>query len=118
MSDESKRDPAFPLPHILQPGEILEAHAAVEDAIIAVTNHRVIVAEGERTVLDIPFSGLRRIQFDIERGRVASMVIVPEHPRDEPRVVSIPGARLRDAAIALAVIAERLNPSDATEETG
>jgi len=29
-----------------------------------------------------------------------------------------PGARLRDAAIALAVIAEQMNPSDATEETG
>ena len=84
MSDDSRRDPAFPLPHILQPGEILEAHATVQDAIIAVTNHRVIVAEGDRTVLDIPFSGLRRIQFDIERGRVAPMVILPEHPRDEP----------------------------------
>jgi hypothetical protein len=118
MSDDSKRDPAFPLPHILQPGEILEAHAAVEDAIIArhqSPGHR----GGERTHRPrYPVLGAAPDPVDIERGRVASMVIVPEHPRDEPRVVSIPGARLRDAAIALAVIAERLNPSDATEETG
>jgi hypothetical protein len=75
------------------------------------------VAEGGRIVLDVPFSGLRRIQFDIERGRVASMVIVPEHIGDEPRVVSIPGSRLREAALALAAIAERLNPA-ADQETG
>jgi hypothetical protein len=64
----------------------------------------MIVSVNARTAAHAKFAG--------------SMVTVPEHPPDEPRVVSIPGARLRDAAIALAVIAERLNPSDATEEAG
>jgi hypothetical protein len=96
-----------PLLHILQPGEVLETHATALDAVIAVTSHRLIVTEGRRAVLDIPFSNLRRIQFDVERGRDATMVIVPD--RDEPRVVAVPISKLTETANVLAIIGERLN---------
>jgi len=111
VSDPSNRQQRpFALPHILQPGEILETQADAEDAVIVVTSQRLIVAEGERLVLDVPFTELRRIQFDIERGRHATLVIVPEHIANEPRVVAVPISTLRDAAHALAVVGERLNP--------
>jgi hypothetical protein len=118
MSDASdRREQRFPLPHILQPGEVLETQAAADDAVIAVTSQRLILTEGERLVLDIPFSELRRIQFDIERGRRSTVVIVPEHIANEPRVVAVPTSTIREAALALAVIGERLNPTR-DEEAG
>jgi hypothetical protein len=77
--------------------------------VIAVTDHRLILADNRRTILDVPFSGLRRIQFDIERGRAATLVIVPEHISDEPQVLAVPIPRLREVAGTLAVVGERLN---------
>ena len=117
MSDQSNRDPSFPLPHILQPGEVVESQAVAEDSVLAVTSQRIILAEGDRTVLDLPFSGLRRGQFDVERGRVATLVIVPEHVTHEPRVVAIPIPKLRETALALARIGERLNEDKASQGT-
>ena len=117
MSDTS--NPAgrsFPLPHILHPGEVVETQAIVEGSAIAVTKERLILAEGNKTVLDIQFDELRRIQFDIERGRDATLVIVPEHISNWPRIVSVPVAHLRETAAVLARIGERIN--EATEETG
>ena len=96
----------------------METHATAQDVVIAVTNERLIVVDDNRPILDVPFSGLRRIQFDIERGRPASLVIVPELVRDEPRVLNIPIAKLREAAIALARIGERLNPDAEEQPTG
>jgi hypothetical protein len=113
VSDPQQR--SFPLPHILQPGEVLETRAAAQDAVVAVTSRRLMVTEGERLVLDVPFSELRRVQFDIERGRPATLVIVPEHIANEPRVVAVPISSLRDAALALAAIGERLNPTSEQE---
>ena len=105
---------AFPHPHILQPGEVLETHATADDVVIAVTSHRLVMTDGERTLLDLPFSGLRRIQFDIERGRAATMVVVPDHASHEPQVVAVPIPNLRAAALALAVIGGRLNDPEGT----
>ena len=45
---------SYPLPHVLQPGEIVEGQAEADGAVIAVTRQRLVVAEGDKTVLDIP----------------------------------------------------------------
>jgi len=100
---------SFPVPHVLRPGEVVETHAVADESVIAVTGERLIVVEGDRTVLDIPFDELRRIQFDIERGRKATLVIVPEHINNWPQVVSIPIPNLRETALVLARIGERVN---------
>ncbi|HTK46004.1 MAG TPA: hypothetical protein VL749_11710 [Patescibacteria group bacterium] len=100
---------SFPLPHVLQPGEVVESQAVAGGAVIAVTEQRLVVAESDRVVLDVPFSELRRIQFDIERGRDATLVIVPEHISNWPRIVSVPVAALRETAATLARIGERIN---------
>jgi hypothetical protein len=88
----------------------------VEGSAIAVTRERLIVVEGDKPVLDIPFDELRRIQFDIERGRDATLVIVPEHISNWPRIVSVPVRHLRDTAVVLARIGERIN--EAAKKTG
>jgi hypothetical protein len=56
----------------------------------------------------VPLDGIRRIQFDIERSRPATLVIVPEHAHNEPQVLSIAPPQYRAAAEALVVIGEDL----------
>ena len=52
----------------------------------------------------------RELQFDIERGKAATLVIVPE--TREPRVVAIQIPELRETALALALIGRRLNEQE------
>jgi hypothetical protein len=101
-------DPPLPLLHILQPGEVVDVQAIAQDVVIAVTDHRLIVADERHTILYLPFADVRRVQFDIEQGRAATLVIVPEHVTDEPQVLSVPIQRLRETAAALALVGERL----------
>ena len=98
----------FPLPHILQPGEVVESQAQADGFLIAVTGQRVIVTDGSRPVMDTTFGELRRIQFDVERRRPATLVIVPEDPRHEPQVIAVPPARYAEVTAMLATIGQRL----------
>jgi hypothetical protein len=93
---------------VLEPDERLHVQAQARDAAIVVTDRRLIVAAGERLALAVRFEGLRRIQFDIERERPATMVIVPESPRDEPQVLAIPPDQYEEVARALALVGRRL----------
>jgi hypothetical protein len=98
-------------PHVLdalEPGEELRHQARATDAILAVTDRRLVVAARDRVALAVPFQSLRRIQFDIERDRPATLVIVPEMAHDEPQVLSIPPDRYAEAADALVAIGEKL----------
>jgi hypothetical protein len=92
----------------LEPDEVLEAHAKARDIAIAVTDRRLLVGAGARLALNVPFDGLRRIQFDIERQRPATMVIVPERPQDEPQVLAVDPGEYDEVARALAIIGRRL----------
>jgi hypothetical protein len=78
---------------------------------VVVSDRRLIVAARERVALTVGFDQLRRIQFDIERDRPATMVIVPEEAQHEPQVLAIPTSELRSAARALALIGSRLAAS-------
>ncbi|HEY4227186.1 MAG TPA: hypothetical protein VGM49_02520 [Candidatus Limnocylindrales bacterium] len=92
----------------LEPGEIVEAIAEATGARLLVTDRRLAVATDDRVALDIRLAGLRRIQFDIERVRPATLVIVPEHPKDEPQVLGIAPSRYEEVTKALAIIGRRL----------
>ncbi len=92
----------------LEPDEKLEVQARAREAAIAVTNRRLIVAANNRLALDVPLDGLRRIQFDIERSRPATMVIVPERPQDEPQVLAIDPEHYDAVARVLAIVGRRL----------
>jgi hypothetical protein len=87
----------------------VEVEARVNDALVLVTDKRVAVASRpDRFDLDIPFESLRRVQFDIERTRPAVLVIVPEHPTDQPQVLSVPPEGYDVVGQALAIIGRRL----------
>jgi hypothetical protein len=94
--------------HLLQPGERVALGVAATNEELRVTDRRLIVTSAGHVRLDIPYERLRRIQFDIETGRPATMVIVPHLPSDEPQVLAIPHESLHHAAQLLAFVGERL----------
>jgi hypothetical protein len=103
-------DPEFEpqLRQLLDPDETLRVQARVRDALIAVSDRRLVVATRERVALNVSFDELRRIQFDIERDRPATMVIVPEEAHNEPQVLAIPPEAFKKTAEALALIGHQL----------
>jgi hypothetical protein len=109
---------------LLEPDETIRVRARARDAVLAVSDRRLIVAARERLALSVGFHELRRIQFDIERDRPATMVIVPEEAHHEPQVLAIPPEEFRATAEALALIGQQLamirraagGPSDATAD--
>ena len=111
MSEE--HDDLLPeISHVLAPGEQLHAAGRATDAVVAATDRRLLVAIGKRLVLDADYHELRRIQFDIERRRPATLVIVPDVPDHEPQVLAIPYAELRRISDALTVVGERFGELD------
>ena len=94
--------------HLLQPGERVELELESFGATLLVTDRRLLVSYAQNVRLDIPYEGLRRIQFDLEARRPAAMVIVPHLPADEPQVLSVPREQLHLAAEILAFVGERL----------
>ncbi len=97
-----------PALRLLAEDETVHVVADAMSARILVTDRRVAVASEDRLTLDIGFDGLRRIQFDIERDRPATLVIVPESPAHEPQVLAIPPERYDEVTAALAIIGRRL----------
>jgi hypothetical protein len=109
MSDRREDSPEPVLLHILRPDEALHIQARSVDSTVAITSRRLIVTSGERVELDIPYDQLRRVQFDIERGRPATLVIVPEWPTDRPQVLSIPPEEYEHAAYGVGRIGQYLD---------
>ena len=103
-------DPEFEpqLRRVLDPDETLRVQARLRDALIAVSDRRLVVTTRERVALNIGFHELRRIQFDIERDRPATMVIVPEEAHNEPQVLAIPPEAFSNTAEALTLIGQQL----------
>ncbi|TME82539.1 MAG: hypothetical protein E6I45_05885 [Chloroflexi bacterium] len=109
MSEAREPDFEPTILRLLQSEEKLQMAARARDAILAVTDRRLVVADDQRVALDIPYDSVRRVQFDIERARPATLVIVPESPSDEPQILAIPPEEYDRAASALAVIGQRLS---------
>jgi hypothetical protein len=93
-----------PVLRLLEPDEQVHVHARATDAVMLVTNRRVAVSVNDKLALAVPFEGLRRIQFDIERERPATLVLVPDAPQDVPQVLSIPPEEYLAVGEALAII--------------
>lgn len=104
--------PDHPVARRLAPDESVLAHIPVAAARIVVTDRRLAVADEERLALDIEIAALRRIQFDIERNRPATLVIVPDHALHEPQVLAVPPEQLPAVAEALAYVGQRLSAGD------
>jgi hypothetical protein len=99
------------LRRLLEPDEQLHVRAEATDAVMLVTDRRVAVSVNDRLSLAVPFEGLRRVQFDIERERHATLVLVPDAPRDIPQVLVIPPEQYAAVGEALAIIGRRFAES-------
>lgn len=96
-------------PHlrILEPDETLHVQARASDAVMLVTDRRVAVAVQDRLAMAVPFEALRRIQFDVERDRHATLILVPDQVADTPQVLVIPPEEYSAVGEAIAVIGQR-----------
>jgi hypothetical protein len=97
-----------PILRTVAQSEAIHAVARVRDAHVVVTERRLAVASRARLMLDVPIDNLRRIQFDIERQRPATLVVVPEHPGDEPQVLAVHPDDYRSVADLLVVLGRRI----------
>jgi hypothetical protein len=93
---------------LLEPDEVLVVRARAGDALIAITDRRLAVLEAERIALAVDILSVRRVQFDIEKSRPATLVIVPERPGDPPQVLVVPAEDYQPIASALVEIGRRL----------
>jgi hypothetical protein len=96
-----------PALRVLDPDEEIHVTATAGDNVVIVTDRRLAIGTGERLVLDVPIDNLRRIQFDVERDRPATLVVVPERPQDEPQVLAVRPPEIEAVAQALVVIGRR-----------
>jgi hypothetical protein len=97
----------FPLLQDIDPEEI-RAQAKADGHIVLVTDDHLRVGSGDLTQLDLPIEGVRRIQFDIERERPATLVIVPDAPSIEPVVVMVLPEEYEHVSHALAVLGMKM----------
>jgi hypothetical protein len=100
-----------PVHRALDADEEIHLEAAAGDQVVVVTNRRLAIGSEQRLALDVPIDNLRRIQFDIERRRPATLVIVPDDPGDEPQVLTVGPTEFRGVADALVIIGQRLAES-------
>ena len=107
-----------PALRLLAPDEMVEVQAPAGDALVVVTDRRLAVANTERLMLDIPIEGLRRIQFDIERKRPATLVIVPEQRDYDPQVLAIDPSGFEAIARALVTVGLRFAAGNDEQQTG
>lgn len=101
VSTASNDHPAL---RLVQAGEAVQVLVEASEVAVLVTDRRVVVTSAGRVALNIGIDGLRRIQFDIERDRPATLVIVPDDPRNEPQVIPIAPTLYDDVTRALATI--------------
>ena len=81
--------------------------AGTPDANVRLADGRLSVTIAGRVRLDVAVSDVRRIQFDIDCDRPATLAIVPEYPRDPPQVLPIPAEQFVAVGDLLARIAPR-----------
>jgi hypothetical protein len=93
---------------LLEPGEQLAYRAQAVDAVVALTDRRLAVIESERIALAVDIAHVRRVQFDIEKERPATLSIVPEHPLDVPQSLGIAPEHYDEVATLLVVLGKRL----------
>jgi len=107
MSEEQEAEPAKWHP-LVEPDEAVIEQATTRGVVLLATDKRMAVVDGDRMALDLPYHRLRRIQFDIERRRPATLVIVPESPADEPQVISVQPDEYRQVADVLVAVGRNL----------
>lgn len=86
----------------------IRAQASADGHVVIVTDDLLQVGSGDIVKLSVPIENVRRIQFDIERERPATLVIVPDAPSDEPQVIMVDPDDYEGVGHALAVLGVKM----------
>lgn len=86
----------------------IRAQASADGHIVTVTDDFLQVGSGDIVKLSVAIENVRRIQFDIERERPATLVIVPDAPSDEPQVIMVDPDDYEGVGHALAVLGMKM----------
>jgi hypothetical protein len=73
----------------LEPAERVQHQAEAGEAMLVLTDFRLLLVNDDGIRLSTSFDGLRRIQFDLERDRPATLVIVPHSRLEAPQVIEV-----------------------------
>ena len=84
------------------------AQANADGHVVIVTDDVLRVGSGDVVKLHVAIENVRRIQFDIERERPATLVIVPDAPSDEPQVIMVDPDDYEGVGHALAVLGMKM----------
>ncbi len=104
--DESLRD--HPVLGPIARDEVIRAAVQAGYADVVVTERRLVIASEARVMMDVEMDNVRRIQFDIERVRPATLVVVPEHSTHAPQVIAVPPEQYERVAHLLVVLGQHL----------
>ncbi len=105
LSMETRLDPVA---QRLGQGETIRGVVEGIDGRLVLTDKRVFISEYGRVTLDVPIHRLRLVEFDLETQRPASVIIVPEDPRDAPGQLAIRPQQYDEVASVLAQLGPRI----------
>lgn len=88
--------------------EDIRAQASADGHLVTVTDDSVRVASGDGVQLDVPIKDVRRIQFDIEHDRPATLVIVPHAAWRDSQVIMVEPNDYEGVCHALAVLGMKM----------
>lgn len=86
----------------------VRAQASADGHVVIVTDDLLRVGSGDDVQLDVPIEDVRRIQFDIERDRPATLVIVPDAAWRESQVIMVEPDDYEGVAHALAILGAKM----------
>jgi hypothetical protein len=94
---------------VLGPDEVTRAVATAGEALVVLTDARVIVVNSERLALAVPVAALRRVELDVERGHGAMLILVPEAVAHDPQMLPVRREELHDIAGLFLALGLRLS---------
>lgn len=105
---DPRRDPHGKLSVGFGPDERVHVMVETDEAVLALTDRRVIARDGQQGALDVPVTAIRRIQLDVEKHRPATLVVVPDDPGKGVVVLSVPSDQLAKVGDIVARIGAQL----------
>jgi hypothetical protein len=82
----------------------IRAQSSADGHLVVLTDDILRVGSGDNVQLDVPIGDVRRIQFDIERDRPATLVIVPDAAWRQSQVIMVEPEHYEGVAHVLAVL--------------
>jgi hypothetical protein len=104
--------------HAALDGDEIRVRGHATNGAFAVTDRRLLVSGDRGLLLNVPFGTIRRVQFDLELGRPASIAFVSNDPRDEPVLLNVPPEQYAAVSELLLAIGRQLSALSRDQSKG